>query len=86
MSDFIPNAVLLLWVKLCHGILLTNVWRAGLKAVYKKVHLVKFRAKGSSIFFEYEGTSCYATTVYKILCGTYLAANITNLYTISGLC
>ena len=58
----------------------------GVKAVYKKVHLVKFRAKGSSIFFEYEGTSCYATTVYKILCGTYLAANITNLYTISGLC
>ena len=52
----------------------------GVKAVYKKVHLVKFRAKGSSIFFEYEGTSCYATTVYKILCGTYLAANITNLY------
>ena len=28
MSDFISYAVSLLWVRLCYGILLRNVWRA----------------------------------------------------------
>ena len=32
MSDFNSFAVLLLWVKLCYGILLRNVWRAGLQS------------------------------------------------------
>ena len=32
--------------------------------------------------FKCEGNFCYATTGYKVLCGTYLAAqsNITNLF------
>ena len=32
MIDFNSYVVLLLWVKLCYGILLRNVWRAGLQS------------------------------------------------------
>ena len=60
----------------------------GVKAVYKKEHLVKLRGTGCSIFFSSAKATTYlATKGYKVLYGTYLAAqqNITNLYS-SGLC
>jgi len=52
----------------------------GVKAVHKMVHSVKLRGKGCSIFFflDFEGNSYYATKGYKVVYGTYLAAQQHN--------
>ena len=59
MSDFISYAVSLLWVKLCYGILLRNMWRAEFQScLLREAHRNSIFSLAIS-FLEESAMSCF---------------------------